>query len=569
MATPGNLRKIHLAAARASDEVANYLFGFFNTEVAKALRSTIIRFDKIPKTMAERDELLTEALAAAAAAVEKVSADAAQRLQPDQIEPFRAKAHVDAEAAVREIIAKIFPLAQSLAQPQPAPQPQPQPSGLPARLTQREIEEIVNMPQSQLRRVGSGGFGQTYKVVSRGRTYLRKDIQFHGEDFTKWSFGTEVKYLELVCSHPLYSLIPLTPYYFGSMIRGGTGYIIEELFSGANLDDVLMKRNLTADEVNFIIMSLDFYVHRFFHQHLGILHLDLKPLNIFVRMHENKIVSVHLLDLGLTRAIGEVGLVAGTADFMSPAQHAARRTGVRTIKHIPEFNTYALDRIYTFIRDAQAPVASIKEINVNPLVPRPWEADIPMSVTNVLCSIGLMGVVETETISTLLSIPGADINKLSEEGNTPLIVALANKNKITAVSYIRSGADVNLRNTRGATPLHWAASQGLFGALKLLLDDGADKDALTFPTDPWEPMATPLHWACKAGQPNTATALLTAGANLTLRDGNGESVLDLAKKKRDVLIDFMMLLEAYKQRTGANMGGRRTRRNRRLRNKKR
>ena len=69
MATPGNLRKIHLAAARASDEVANYLFGFFNTEVAKALRSTIIRFDKIPKTMAERDELLTEALAAAAAAV--------------------------------------------------------------------------------------------------------------------------------------------------------------------------------------------------------------------------------------------------------------------------------------------------------------------------------------------------------------------------------------------------------------------------------------------------------------------------------------------------------------------
>jgi ankyrin repeat protein len=180
-----------------------------------------------------------------------------------------------------------------------------------------------------------------------------------------------------------------------------------------------------------------------------------------------------------------------------------------------------------------------------------------------------MGVVETETISTLLSIPGADINKLSEEGNTPLIVALANKNKITAVSYIRSGADVNLRNMRGATPLHWAASQGLVGALKLLLDSGADKDALTFPTDPWEPMATPLHWACKAGQPNTATALLTAGANLTLRDGNGESVLDLAKKKRDVLIDFMMLLEAYKQRTGANMGGRRTRRNRRLRNKKR
>ena len=148
-------------------------------------------------------------------------------------------------------------------------------------------------------------------------------------------------------------------------------------------------------------------------------------------------------------------------------------------------------------------------------------------------------------------------------------MALANKNKITAVSYIRSGADVNLRNMRGATPLHWAASQGLFGALKLLLDSGADKDALTLATDPWEPMATPLHWACKAGQSDTAMALLSAGANLTLKDGNGESVLDLSKKKRDLMITFIMLLESYKQRTGANMGGRRNLKTRRLRNKKR
>jgi serine/threonine protein kinase len=323
------------------------------------------------------------------------------------------------------------------------------------------------------------------------------------------------------------------------MIRGDTGYIIEELFSGANLDDILKDRYLTSDEAIFITVSLNFYVHRFFHQNLGILHLDLKPQNIFVRMHENKIVSVHLLDLGLTRAIGEEGHISGTRDFMHPTQISARESGIRKIKHVQEFNIYALDRILGFIHGAQAPPDSIQEINTRPLVPRPWEADIPMSITNVLCSIGLMGAVPSETISTLLSIPGADINKLSEEGNTPLIVALANKNKITAVSYIRSGADVNLRNTRGAAPLHWAASQGLVGALKMLLDNGADKDALTLVTDPWEPMATPLHWACKAGQLDTAIALLTAGANLTLRDGNGESVLDLAKKKRDVLIDFM------------------------------
>ena len=560
MATPENLRKIHLAAAKASDEVGQYLFGFLNTEVARALRSTIIRFDKIPTTEAERDALLTEALRAGASAVEKVVADVAQRLQPQQVGPFRDKALVDTEAAVRKIIMKVFPLV--------AVQPvAPQPLGLPPRLTQPEIEAIVDIPKAQLRRVGSGGFGQTYKVVYGGKTYLRKDIEFHGDTFTKWSFGTEVKYLELVCSHPLYSLLPLTPYYFGSMIRGDTGYIIEELFSGANLDDVLKDRYLTSDEAIFIIVTLDFYVYRFFHQNLGILHLDLKPQNIFVRMHENKIVSVHLLDLGLTRAIGEEGHISGTRGFMHPTQEIARKSGLRKIKHVPEFNIYALDRILTFIHGAQAPPDSIQEINTRPLVPRPWEADIPMSITNVLCSIGLMGAVPSETISVLLSIPGADINKLSGDGNTPLIVALANKNKIIAVSYIRLGADVNLRNTRGAAPLHWAASQGLVGALKLLLDNGADKDALTLATDPWEPVATPLHWACKAGQLDTAMALLTAGANLGLRDGNGQSTLDLAQLK-PAMSSFVKMLEAYKERTGANMGGRRTRRNRRQRNKK-
>jgi ankyrin repeat protein len=92
------------------------------------------------------------------------------------------------------------------------------------------------------------------------------------------------------------------------------------------------------------------------------------------------------------------------------------------------------------------------------------------------------------------------------------------------------------------------------GALKLLLDNGADKDALTLATDPWEPVATPLHWACKAGQLDTAMALLTAGANLGLRDGNGQSTLDLAQLK-PAMSAFVKLLEAYKERTGANMGG--------------
>jgi serine/threonine protein kinase len=597
------LRKVHLAAAKAADEVGQYLVGILKDQVSWVLRSTILLLDKVPTTEAERDLIRFEAVDACAAQAKAVALDLAKRLKPNQVAEFRDRAIAATQDAVRKIIIKVFPLPgnvspqkalptnipQEVMQPlrpfvpptlsrvgalQPVsihqPPTLPVPAGLPPRLTEPEIEAIVNMDILRVERVGAGGFGQTYKVNYGGKTYLRKDIEFNGDKFTKWSFDTEIKYLELVCSHPLYSLLPLTPYYFGSMIRGDIGYIIEEVFSGENLHEILNERSITAEEASYINVTLDFYVHQFFHKQLGILHLDLKPQNIFVRMHENKIVSIHLLDLGLTRAIGEEGQISGTRDFMHPNQISARISGLRKIKHVEEFNTYALGLISRFVNGSIVPPHWIKELNRAPLIPRPWEADIPTSITNVLCSFGLIGFVLDQVIVDLLSIPGTNLNNFSSDGNTPLIVALANKNRILAVTFVRRGADVNLRNTRGSTPLHWAASQGLGGPLKLLLDKGADKDALTLPTDPWEPLATPLHWACKAGQPETAMTLLTAGANLGLRDGNGESTLDLAKVKPSMSA-FVKMLEAYKERTGANMGGRRTRRNRktrRLRNKK-
>lgn len=44
---------------------------------------------------------------------------------------------------------------------------------------------------------------------------------------------------------------------------------------------------------------------------------------------------------------------------------------------------------------------------------------------------------------------------------------------------LRGGADVNSRNSEGATPLHWAAFKGKLEAAELLLQYGADVNALT------------------------------------------------------------------------------------------
>jgi len=147
MATPDNLRKIHLAAAAASDEVAHYLFGFLNTEVARALRSTILHFDKIPATEAERATLLMEALSATAGAVEKVVADVAQRLQPQQLGPFRDKAFLDTEAAVRKIIMKVFPLVGVQLARVPQPVPVPVPTGLLRALHSPKLKQLLIYPE--------------------------------------------------------------------------------------------------------------------------------------------------------------------------------------------------------------------------------------------------------------------------------------------------------------------------------------------------------------------------------------------------------------------------------------
>lgn len=91
-------------------------------------------------------------------------------------------------------------------------------------------------------------------------------------------------------------------------------------------------------------------------------------------------------------------------------------------------------------------------------------------------------------------------------------------------AFIQSGIDVNARDVFGNnTGLHWAASLGLAEMARLLIDNGADLDIRNEDGD------TPLHWAAGEGQKELVVILIAHGADTNARGKNGWTPLRLAE----------------------------------------
>lgn len=154
----------------------------------------------------------------------------------------------------------------------------------------------------------------------------------------------------------------------------------------------------------------------------------------------------------------------------------------------------------------------------------------------------------------LLIQKGADVNQLSEEGFTPLTYAMLaqdsifadlaaeafkKKTEIDETKYlpkvektilpmmellIRNGADINGSSAIG-TPLHLAASGKSLVILYYLLDKGAEPNVRDASG------ATPLFSAARALNRKGVDMLLKFGANPKLRDKDGKLYSDYYKQR--------------------------------------
>jgi uncharacterized protein len=115
----------------------------------------------------------------------------------------------------------------------------------------------------------------------------------------------------------------------------------------------------------------------------------------------------------------------------------------------------------------------------------------------------------------------------SGDGWTPLHLAAFFGHAELAGALIDRGAKVDARSTNSMknTPLHAAAAGRKLGAIRLLLERGADVNAKQ------EGGWTVLHAAAQNGERETAELLIAHGADIHARADNNQAPLDMALTK--------------------------------------
>jgi ankyrin repeat protein len=137
----------------------------------------------------------------------------------------------------------------------------------------------------------------------------------------------------------------------------------------------------------------------------------------------------------------------------------------------------------------------------------------------------------TNTIKNPIS-QRKDINARNIRGQTPLHLASAEGNNNAVQLLLENGAEVDAVATNsGCTSLHYAASLGHVDLCELLVRYGADTDAQT------ARLGTPLHLAVSRGHPEVVALLLKYRARLDIRDKNDMTPLQQAEnaKHREIV----------------------------------
>ncbi len=147
----------------------------------------------------------------------------------------------------------------------------------------------------------------------------------------------------------------------------------------------------------------------------------------------------------------------------------------------------------------------------------------PNSIEPELFDSGLILAIRhrsAKVIGVLLALDRLDIERLSRNGDTALMIAAWMSDTDTALALIDKGAQIN---RPGWTALHYAAASGNLPIIRRLLEESAFIDAES-PNG-----TTPLMMAARGGQRSAVLLLIDEGADVMQKNERGLGAADFAR----------------------------------------
>ncbi|XP_026781745.3 B-cell lymphoma 3 protein [Pangasianodon hypophthalmus] len=135
-------------------------------------------------------------------------------------------------------------------------------------------------------------------------------------------------------------------------------------------------------------------------------------------------------------------------------------------------------------------------------------------------------------LSRLPCCPSACLNSRNFEGLTPLHLAVQDGNKKLAKMLLDSGADINAVDIKsGRSPLIYAVEKSCMEMINFLVENGCNVNAQSYSGN------TALHIACGRGEVEAVRVLLKNGADSSLKNYHNDTAVMVAKNKKvsDVL----------------------------------
>lgn len=130
---------------------------------------------------------------------------------------------------------------------------------------------------------------------------------------------------------------------------------------------------------------------------------------------------------------------------------------------------------------------------------------------------------------------GADVNVTDEAGKTPLMLAVESGHKEIVELLIRQNAAIDMRDQHGHTALFRAAHVGNFDIASLLINAGSDVQIKS------EYGNTPLILAVDAGNEEIARLLINQGVEIDAFNKAGDNALIVAMRRSDKNIARILL----------------------------